>query len=64
MGMDTIELRMDKLRRYVITMPEEHCYYGLALVILSLNSASGTSSAVRLSLSPVNSNQIITDNGK
>ncbi|ENC2565066.1 hypothetical protein OM209_22055 [Escherichia albertii] len=55
---------MDKLRRYVITMPDEHCYYGLALVILSLNSASGTSSAVQLSLSPVNSNQIITDNGK
>ncbi len=62
--MDTIELRMDKLRRYVITMPAEHCYYGLALVILSLNSASGTSFAIRLSLSPVNSNQIITDNGK
>lgn len=40
--MDIIELRMDRLRRYVITMPDEHCYYALALTIQPLNSASGT----------------------
>lgn len=36
--MDAIELRMGELRRYVITMINEHSNYALALAVPSLNS--------------------------
>nr|QTX15131.1 Transposase [Klebsiella pneumoniae] len=37
-GMDAIELRMGDLRRYIITMIDEHSDYALAPAVPSLNS--------------------------
>lgn len=37
-GMDAIELRMGEMRRYIITMIDEHSDYVLALAVPSLNS--------------------------
>ncbi len=64
-GMDAIELRMGELRRYAITMIDEHSNYALALAVPSLNSDIVNhffSRAARLFL--VGISQIITDNGK
>lgn len=36
--MDAIELRMGEMRRYIITMIDEHSDYVLALAVPSLNS--------------------------
>lgn len=36
--MDAIELRMGEMRRYIITMIDEHNDYALALAVPSLNS--------------------------
>nr|AAS80263.2 conserved hypothetical protein [Escherichia coli] len=64
-GMDAIELRMGEMRRYIITMIDEHSDYVLALAVPSLNSDIVNhffSRAARLF--PVGISQIITDNGK
>lgn len=64
-GMDAIELRMGEMRRYIITMIDEHSDYALALAVPSLNSDIVNhffSRAARLF--PVGISQIITDNGK
>lgn len=37
-GMDAIELRMGELRRYVITMIDDHSNYALVLAVPSFNS--------------------------
>ncbi len=64
-GMDAIELRMGELRRYVITMIDEHSNYALALAVPSLNSDIVRHFFCRAAwLFPVGINQIITDNGK
>ncbi len=63
--MDAIELRMGEMRRYIITMIDEHSDYVLALAVPSLNSDIVNhffSRAARLF--PVGISQIITDNGK
>lgn len=63
--MDAIELRMGEMRRYIITMIDEHSDYVLALAVPSLNSDIVNhffSQAARLF--PVGISQIITDNGK
>ncbi len=60
--MDAIELRMGELRRYVITMIDEH---SKALAVPSLNSDIVRHFFCRAArLFPVGINQIITDNGK
>ncbi|WP_251005891.1 integrase core domain-containing protein, partial [Escherichia coli] len=64
-GMDAIELRMGEMRRYIITMIDEHSDYALALAVPSLNSdivSHFFSRAARRF--PVGISQIITDNGK
>lgn len=63
--MDAIELRMGDLRRYIITMIDEHSDYALALAVPSLNSDITShffSKATRLF--PVAIRQVVTDNGK
>ena len=63
--MDAIELRMGEMRRYIITMIDEHSDYVLALAVPSLNSdIVNHFSAVQPGCSPVGISQIITDNGK
>nr|AAR07752.1 unknown [Klebsiella pneumoniae CG43] len=64
-GMDAIELRMGDLRRYIITMIDEHSDYALALAVPSLNSDITShffSKATKLF--PVAIRQVVTDNGK
>ncbi|VAQ97247.1 transposase [Klebsiella pneumoniae] len=64
-GMDAIELRMGDLRRYIITMIDEHSDYALALAVPSLNSDITShffSKATKLF--PVAIKQVVTDNGK
>ncbi|EEZ0369049.1 transposase [Escherichia coli] len=64
-GMDAIELRMGEMRRYIITMIDEHSDYALALAVPSLNSDIVNhffSRAARLF--PIGISQIISDNGK
>lgn len=63
--MDAIELRMGDLRRYIITMIDEHSDYALALAVPSLNSDITShffSKATKLF--PVAIRQVVTDNGK
>ncbi|VVZ03903.1 Integrase core domain [Escherichia coli] len=63
--MDAIELRMGEMRRYIITMIDEHSDYALALAVPSLNSDIVNhffSRAARLF--PIGISQIISDNGK
>lgn len=63
--MDAIELRMGDLRRYIITMIDEHSDYALALAVHSLNSDITShffSKATKLF--PVAIKQVVTDNGK
>ncbi|BAS43353.1 integrase core domain protein [Klebsiella oxytoca] len=63
--MDAIELRMGDLRRYIITMIDEHSDYALALAVPSLNSDITShffSKATKLF--PVAIKQVVTDNGK
>ncbi|MET6781820.1 DDE-type integrase/transposase/recombinase [Klebsiella pneumoniae] len=64
--MDAIELRMGDLRRYIITMIDEHSDYALAPAVPSLNSEilPAISSAASQSSSPVAIRQVVTDNGK
>lgn len=64
-GMDAIELRMGELRRYVITMIDEHSNYALALAVPALNSDIANHFFSRAAwLFPVGISQVITDNGK
>ncbi|MEE7593948.1 DDE-type integrase/transposase/recombinase, partial [Escherichia coli] len=63
-GMDAIELRMEDLRRYIITTIDEHSDYALALALPSLNSDITShffSKATKLF--PVAIRQVVTDNG-
>lgn len=63
--MDAIELKMGEMRRYIITMIDEHRDDAQALAVPSLNSDIVNhffSRAARLF--PVGISQIITDNGK
>lgn len=63
--MDAIELRMGEMRRYIITMIDEHSDYALALAVPSPNSDIVNhffSRAARLF--PIGISQIISDNGK
>ncbi len=62
--MDAIELRMGDLRRYIITMIDEHSDYA-GSAVPSLNSdISSHFFSKATKLFPVAIKQVVTDNGK